>query len=55
MAIDATETPFGQRAIVTLEELTTIDDESRWRLLVVEIILVQEGERWLVASLEVLA
>ncbi len=31
VAIDATKTPFGQRAIVTLEALTTIDDEARWR------------------------
>ena len=54
VAIDAAETPSGQRAVVTLEELTTIDDQSRWRLLVVEVLLIHKDGRWLVASLEVL-
>lgn len=53
--IHTTATSSGQRAIVTLEEVATIDVEPLRRLLVVEVLLVPIDEHWLVASLEVIA
>lgn len=51
---NADATASGERVTVTLEQLRANADVP-WRVLTVELLVVEIGGRWLVASLEVLA
>ena len=54
IAAERESSATSERITVTLEQVSSSDESGGWRLLVVEVLLVEVDGTWLVASLEVI-